>query len=97
MKVNDRLIEQLFLGNITPSNSFTYKTDNYVSAGKKLENLNELLASTLDEKQTKLLDELIETKSTMTDEMVIGAFKDGFKIGMRLTVEGLSSDYLDED
>ena len=43
------------------------------------------------------LDELLEARATETDEMVLGSFKDGFKIGMRLTVEGLSSNFIDEE
>lgn len=97
MKVKDELIEQLFLGNLSPNNSFTFKTENYISARDQDEKLYEQFVKTLDEEQVTLLDELLEAKAAMTDEMVFGAFKDGFKLGMGLTVEGLASKYIDED
>lgn len=97
MKVNDKLIEELFRGNIVPSNSFTFKTENYVSASNQDDKLYGLLVKSLDDNQKKLLDDLLEAKANMSDETILGAFKDGFKLGMGLTVEGLSSDYLVEE
>lgn len=99
MKVNDKLIEQLFRGNIVPSNSFSYKTEKYCAARKQDESLYEQFVKTLDENQMHLLEDLLEAKASMTDEMVFAAFKDGFKLGMGFTVEGLSSSskFVDED
>lgn len=97
MKINDKLIEQLFFGNITPNNSYTYKTENYVSASKQNGELYELFIKTLDEKQVELLQELLETRAAMNDEEILGAFKDGFKLGMGLAIEGLSSNFVDDD
>lgn len=97
MKINDDMIEQLFLGNINPGSSLTFRTDTYVSASKQDENLYGQFIKTLDENQRNQLENLLEAKAAMTDEMVKAAFKDGFKIGMGLAVEGLSSNYLEND
>lgn len=96
MKVKDELIEQLFLGNINPGSSLTFRTEKYVSARKQDENLYEQFIKTLDENQKHLLDDLLEAKASMTDEMVKASFKDGFKLGMGLTVDGLSSNFIDD-
>lgn len=97
MKVNDKLLKELFRGNIVPSNSFTFKTENYISAREQDDKLYTLLVGSLDNNQKELLDDLLEAKAKMSDETILGAFKDGFKLGMGLTVEGLSSDYFVEE
>ena len=97
MKLNDKLIEELYAGNLVPSNSLTHKTDKYISASKQDECLYKQFVKTLNENQAKQLEELLEARATETDEMVLGSFKDGSKLGMRLTVEGLSSNFIDEE
>ena len=94
--MQDKAIEQLFYGQLCPNNSSSYKTEVYIRASRNIDKLSGLLVNKLNEEQKKLLDELLESKDAMTDEMVLGAFKDGFKIGMGLTAEGLSSKNRDE-
>lgn len=94
--MHEKTIEQLFYGQLCPSNSSTYKTEVYIKASRNIDKLNGLLVSKLNEEQKKLLDDLLESKDAMTDEMVLGAFKDGFKIGMGLAAEGLSSNNMNE-
>ncbi|MCX4357654.1 MAG: hypothetical protein OSJ43_15790 [Oscillospiraceae bacterium] len=94
---NEKILKELYCGNLIFSNSMTYKTKEYLKASHKSSELGEQLEDTLDDKQKNLLDELLESKDVMTDEMVYGAFKDGFKLGMGLTVEGLRSDDADEN
>jgi len=83
------MIKELYYGKIVPSNSMLYKTKEYVEACDEFYKLNNLLKSSLDNKQTEIFDNIIETKYTMTDELIFGAFKEGFKIGMVLTSAGL--------
>ena len=83
------MIKELYYGKIVPSNSMLYKTKEYVEACDEFYKLNNLLKSSLDNKQTEIFDNIIETKDTMTDELIFGAFKERFKIGMVLTSAGL--------
>lgn len=83
------MIKELYYGKIVPSNSMLYKTKEYVEACDEFYKLNNLLKSSLDNKQTEIFDNIIEAKDTMTDELIFGAFKEGFKIAMVLTDEGL--------
>ncbi len=85
------MIKKLYYGEIIPSNSISYKTKKYVEASNKFYKLKELLKSSLDNKQSEFLDDIIEAKEAMTDEIIFGSFKEGFKIGMCLTAEGLKS------
>lgn len=95
--MHENLIKELYCGNLIPINSMTHKTEEYVKASNKSSKLGELLESTLDEKQMKLFNEFLEAKDVMTDEMVFGAFKDGYKLGMGLTVEGLRNDDMSKE
>ena len=83
------MIKELYYGEIVPSNSMSYKTKKYVEACDEFYKLNNLLKSSLDNKQTEIFDDIIEAKDTMRDEIIFGAFREGFKIGMGLTAEGL--------
>lgn len=83
------MIKELYYGKIVPSNSMVYKTKEYIEACDEFCRLNNLLKSSLDNKQTEIFDNIIEAKDTMTDELIFGAFKEGFKIAMVLTDEGL--------
>lgn len=90
--MHEDMIEKFFYGKLTPIRSFVYFTEEYHEASKNSGELRKQLESSLNDKQIKLLEELIGTNAVMSDEMVLGAFKDGFKIGMGLAVDGLKYD-----
>ncbi len=86
--MNENLLSELFFGNLVPCNSMPYKTEEYVNASRTTDELEVQLGNTLDKDNTKLLNDLLEAKDTMTDELVFAAFKEGVKLGMGFVIEG---------
>lgn len=90
--MNESLLREFFYGNLVPCNSMPYRTEEYVKASRRIDKLEVQLGNTLDEENTQLLNDLLEAKDTMTDEMVFAAFKEGVKFGMGFVIEGYKTE-----
>lgn len=84
------LIDELFYGNINHNTSLSFETEVYFEASREFDKLRQELDETLNNDQKKLLKKLFDVESVMTSEIEAAAYKDGFKMGMGLTFEGLS-------
>lgn len=84
------LIDELFNGNINHTISLSFQTEVFLEASKESDKLQKELEETLNSDQKKLLKRIFDVEATKTAEIEAAAYKDGFKMGMGLTVEGLS-------
>lgn len=72
------MIKDLYYGEIVPANLIDCKTKEYLDARDIFNALKKRLESSFDSNQAKLLDDIIEAKESMYDELIYIAFKIGF-------------------
>lgn len=83
------LIEALYFGEINETTSTTFETEEYYKADREFNKLYEQLKETLNDEQKELLRKMLEIDNITSGEIVVAAYKDGFRMGMGLAVEGL--------
>ncbi len=91
-------LEDLYYGNIHPSERDIKKSSRESALLRLLlKNENDLIA-TLTEQQKEIFQKCKDAESEMYSVVQIQSFTEGFRLGMRLTVEGLyNTEEADED
>lgn len=87
--MNEKTIRDLYLGKIHPEKSQGYKTETYTEHLEKFSRLYEIIEAALPEENRKTLSLMMDEYNAAQSEVVTDAFVTGFKIGVRLTAEGL--------
>lgn len=82
------ILEELWYGNITPTEYSRIENNaNYKEALRLVNQNQERLKSTLTNEQKELLDELLTSSEEFANLIELDCFKVGFKLGARLTIE----------
>lgn len=83
----ESIIEELFYGNITPSERSYCKTGEYAHILQLVTRNEEKLTETLSEAQKETFEKFKDGTSELSSMTEITAFTIGFKLGLRLTAE----------
>ena len=90
----ESIIQELYYGNITPSEHGYCRTGEYAHILKLVARNEEKLAETLTEAQKETFEKFKDGTAELNGMMEVTAFTIGFKLGLRLTAEALAgSDY----
>ena len=82
------ILEELWYGNITPTEYSRIENNaNYKEALRLVNQNQERLKSTLTNEQKELLDKLLTSSEEFANLIELDCFKVGFKLGARLTTE----------
>ena len=82
------ILEELWYGNITPTEySCIENNTNYKEALKLVNQNQERLKATLTDEQSELLEKLLIANEEFANHIELDCFKVGFKLGARLTTE----------
>ena len=82
------ILEELWYGNITPSEySHIENNANYKEALRLVNQNQECLKATLTDEQKELLEKLLTASEEFANLIELDCFKVGFKLGIRLIVE----------
>lgn len=87
--MNEKTIRDLYFGRIRPEESHGYKTQAYIEHMEEFSRLYEIVKAALPEENRSTLTAMINEDNDAQSEVVTDAFVTGFKIGVRLTAEGL--------
>lgn len=87
--MNDQTIRDLYFGRIRTEVSHGCKTKDYTEHMDEFSRLYETVKAALPEEKRALLADMINEENTAQSEEVTDAFVMGFKIGVKLTAEGL--------
>lgn len=82
-------LENLYFGNITPSDQIVRAGSALKQAMEQSEECEKQLTALLEDSERKLLLQLINAENEVGSIMALENFILGFRLGMRLTVEGL--------
>lgn len=83
----ESIIEELFYGNIIPSERSFRRTGEYANILQLVTRNEEKLAETLTEVQKETFEKFKDGTSELNGMTEVTAFTLGFKLGMRLTAE----------
>ena len=83
----ESIIEELYYGNITPSERSYRRTGEYAHILELVTRNEEKLTETLTEAQKETFGKFKDNTSEITSMTEITAFTIGFKLGLRLTAE----------
>ena len=82
------ILEELWYGNITPTEYSRIENNaNYKEALRLVNQNQERLKSTLTNEQKELLDKFLTSSEEFENLIELDCFKVGFKIGARLIIE----------
>ena len=82
------ILEELWYGNITPTEYSRIENNaNYKEALKLVNQNQERLKATLTDEQKELLERLLTASEEFANLIELDCFKVGFKLGVRLTIE----------
>jgi len=82
------ILEELWYGNITPTEySRIENNSNYKEALRLVNQNQERLRATLTDEQKELLEKLLTASEEFANLIELDCFKVGFKLGARLTIE----------
>ncbi len=82
------ILEELWYGNITPTEySRIENNDNYKEALRLVNQNQERLKATLNDEQKELLEKLLSASEEFANLIELDCFKVGFKLGSILTIE----------
>ena len=82
------ILEELWYGNITPTEySRIENNDNYKEALRLVNQNQERLKATLTDEQKELLEKLLTASEEFANLIELDCFKVGFKLGARFTIE----------
>ena len=82
-------LEDLYFGNITPCDQTVRARSALKQAMEQSEECEKQLTALLEDSEKKLLLRLINAENEIGSTMALENFILGFRLGMRLTVEGL--------
>ena len=82
-------LENLYFGNITPNDQIVKSGTALKKAMEQSAECEEKLTALLEDKEKTLLLRLINAENEIGSTMALENFILGFRLGMRLTVEGL--------
>lgn len=83
----ESIIEELYYGNITPSERCFRRTGEYAHILQLVTRNEEELTETLTEAQKKTFEKFKDNTSELSSMAEVTAFTLGFKLGLRLTAE----------
>ena len=83
----ESIIEELYYGNITPSERSFRRTGEYAHILQLVTRNEEKLAETLTEAQKETFEKFKDGTSELNGMTEVTAFTLGFKLGLRLTAE----------
>ena len=83
----ESIIEELYYGNITPSEHSYHKTGEYAHILQLVARNEEKLTETLTEAQKGTFEKFKDGTSELNGMTEVTAFTLGFKLGLRLTAE----------
>ena len=83
----ESIIEELYYGNITPSERSYCKTGEYAHILQLVTRNEEKLTETLSEAQKETFEKFKDGTSELSSMTEVTAFTIGFKLGLRLTAE----------
>lgn len=83
----ESIIEELYYGNITPSERSYRKTGEYAHILQLVTRNEEKLTETLTKAQKETLEKFNDGTSEISSMTEVTAFSLGFKLGLRLTAE----------
>ena len=86
------ILEDLYYGNITPCDKRIKSGSPLQQVLDEAEQCEERLAAKLDDEGKALLHRLSDAENEASSTIVLENFVLGFRLGMRLTVEGLLGD-----
>ena len=82
------ILEELWYGNITPTEYSRIENNAKYKEALRLVNQNqEQLKATLTDEQNELLEKLLTASEEFANLIELDCFKVGFKLGARLTIE----------
>ncbi len=82
------ILEELWYGNITPTEYSRIENNaNYKEALRLVNQNQERLKATLTDEQIELLEKLLTAKEEFANLIELDCFKVGFKLGARFTTE----------
>ena len=82
------ILEELWYGNITPTEySRIQNSNNYKEALRLVNQNQERLRATLTDEQKELLERLLTASEEFANLIELDCFKVGFKLGARLIIE----------
>ena len=93
----ESIIEELYYGNITPSEHCYRRTGEYAHILKLVARNEEKLAETLTEAQKETFEKFKDGTSELSGMTEVTAFTLGFKLGLRLTAEAFISGNSDQE
>lgn len=82
-------LEDLYFGNITPCDQMVRAGSALKQAMEQSEECEKQLTALLEDKEKTLLLRLINAENEIGSTMALENFILGFRLGMRLTIEGL--------
>ena len=85
------IIEELYYGNITPSERNFRRTGEYAHILQLIARNEEKLTETLTEAQKETFEKFKDSASELSSMTGVTAFSLGFKLGLRLTAEAFIS------
>ena len=83
----ESIIEELYYGNITPSERSFRRTGEYAHILQLVTRNEEKLTETLTEAQKETFEKFKDSTSEISSMTEVTAFTLGFKLGLRLTAE----------
>ena len=87
----ESIIEELYYGNITPSERGYRRTGEYAHILQLIARNEEKLTETLTEAQKETFEKFKDNTSEISSMTEVTAFTLGFKLGLRLTAESFIS------
>ena len=83
----ESIIEELYYGNITPSERSFCRTEEYAHILQLVTRNEEKLTETLTEAQKEIFEKFKDSTSEISSMTEVTVFTLGFKLGLRLTAE----------
>ena len=93
----ESIIEELYYGNITPSERSFRRTGEYAHILQLVIRNEEKLTETLTEAQKKTFEKFKDNTSEISSMTEVTAFTLGFKLGLRLTAEAFIGGYSEQE
>lgn len=86
------VLEELYAGNIRPTDKVFYKNSKYERLGALVISLQDDFWEMLNDTQKRLFHKLVSTQSDLEYREGMEKFIDGFKLGLRIAIEAMRDD-----
>lgn len=83
------ILNELYYGRIVPWENGNDQTPELLPVKDQISTDIEHLKELLDEEGNKLLERILDNSAELETHMVCEGFKDGFRLGVQLTVAGM--------